>query len=395
MYGRRAISKLMDAISAPNLAWPFERRVSKWSSLPPPALYLLLATVVAAGLGIFTLAGTFVASNPKVCRLVEDDYGLKMQVLYICLGLVAMLAVSRMNYAFVLRYRYLTYSAAVVLLFVSHIPAYGHQGYLAIGRCYIDAAAIAVLSLIALTAGEADLSRLKRAIDGQTTYRNDRKQQVMFVITHVFVIVPFYRTLGPSACFALVFSTIAVLRAARVPKEQWKTVLLALTATLAVLMLVHSGTHGIERLQNWIGYQASGLENPSARNAFYSAKTISFNYGCLDLLKCSSDAPGAYAFASMAEQFGRLGAVIFLVPLVMVMACAVWIRITSKFTGGELLAVGLSTYLASQVLIHVCVNMGLLPVMGCSLPYFSYGPNMTFFTMLSTGILINVARQHA
>jgi cell division protein FtsW (lipid II flippase) len=58
---------------------------------------------------------------------------------------------------------------------------------------------------------------------------------------------------------------------------------------------------------------------------------------------------------------------------------------------GRLLAAGVATLLAIEVLIHTGMSVGLLPITGLSLPLVSHGGSGLLGHAVALGLLLNVA----
>lgn len=86
-----------------------------------------------------------------------------------------------------------------------------------------------------------------------------------------------------------------------------------------------------------------------------------------------------FAFSSLVEQFGFIGGIMVVVFFGFIMYFLVKRMIKFYFQHDEegrrkfLYILGLITYLLFQIVINVCMNMGLLPVAGIALPFISYG----------------------
>ena len=57
---------------------------------------------------------------------------------------------------------------------------------------------------------------------------------------------------------------------------------------------------------------------------------------------------------------------------------------------GRLLAVGIVTLLAAQVVINTGMTVGLMPITGLTLPLLSYGGSSLLMTSVALGLLISV-----
>jgi rod shape determining protein RodA len=94
-----------------------------------------------------------------------------------------------------------------------------------------------------------------------------------------------------------------------------------------------------------------------------------------------------FIFAVIGERFGFMGAafVVFLYALVFWRAIRVMRIATSYY--GVMIAGGIVAMLAFQAIINVCMNLGLMPVTGITLPLISYGGSSVLGTFLALGVL--------
>jgi cell division protein FtsW len=59
---------------------------------------------------------------------------------------------------------------------------------------------------------------------------------------------------------------------------------------------------------------------------------------------------------------------------------------------GFLLAVGVTNLIVVQAMLHIFVNLALIPTTGVTLPFMSYGRTSLLVCLGAVGILINIAR---
>jgi cell division protein FtsW len=104
------------------------------------------------------------------------------------------------------------------------------------------------------------------------------------------------------------------------------------------------------------------------------------------------EAHNDFIFAMIGEEWGLLG-VLLLVSLY-VSVVLVGFRIASRAPDlfGELLAIGFSSLIALQAILHMAVGLALVPATGLALPLVSYGRSNLVITLLSLGILISIAQ---
>lgn len=98
-----------------------------------------------------------------------------------------------------------------------------------------------------------------------------------------------------------------------------------------------------------------------------------------------------FVFASLAEEMGFFGAIILLVIYFVLIWRALKISSLATDKLAKILAAGIAVMLLSQVFINVGMNLGIMPVTGITLPLVSYGGSSVLATMISLGILQNIA----
>ena len=85
--------------------------------------------------------------------------------------------------------------------------------------------------------------------------------------------------------------------------------------------------------------------------------------------------------------------ILVLLLLFMLIYRSIQIAYTCNDNFGMLLATGIGTMFAFEVLVNVGMTIGIMPVTGIPLPFLSYGVSALTTNMLSIGILLNIARQ--
>lgn len=98
-------------------------------------------------------------------------------------------------------------------------------------------------------------------------------------------------------------------------------------------------------------------------------------------------------FAVTAEELGffRSTFLIILFLLFMLKGFAVAKKAQDAF--GKYLAAGISVWIGLQALINICSMIGLLPLTGVPLPFFSYGSSSMLVVLAAMGILMNISKQ--
>ena len=98
-----------------------------------------------------------------------------------------------------------------------------------------------------------------------------------------------------------------------------------------------------------------------------------------------------FAFSVWAEETGFLGCVLLLILYMVIILWALSIASDARDSYGALLAVGVAALVFWQASINVAMVIGMMPVVGLTLPLFSYGGTSYLTVMAALGLLWGVA----
>ena len=96
-------------------------------------------------------------------------------------------------------------------------------------------------------------------------------------------------------------------------------------------------------------------------------------------------------FAVIANRFGLAGAVVVLVLYGVWIAGALAVAASCRDPMGRLVAVGIAAIVAAQMMVNIGMNLGMLPIIGITLPFVSYGGSSLVTSWLMTGLIVNIA----
>jgi rod shape determining protein RodA len=100
-----------------------------------------------------------------------------------------------------------------------------------------------------------------------------------------------------------------------------------------------------------------------------------------------------FIFSVIGEEWGLFGGVLLVYCYSIIIYCGFKIARHNKDPFGQLVAVGIVTILAMQVVINIGMVMGLLPVVGITLPLISYGRTSFMVFALLLGFLLNLSKK--
>lgn len=97
-----------------------------------------------------------------------------------------------------------------------------------------------------------------------------------------------------------------------------------------------------------------------------------------------------FVFAAIAEEMGLIGVsvLLFLFSILIWRIFKIALESTTNFS--RLFASGFATLLISQIFIHIGTNVGILPIIGISLPLVSYGGSGLISNFIILGVLESI-----
>lgn len=99
-----------------------------------------------------------------------------------------------------------------------------------------------------------------------------------------------------------------------------------------------------------------------------------------------------FIFSIISEELGFLGVIIVSGLFLTIIYRGIKISLNSKDLFGKYLGFGMIFQLSFQAVLNLMVVVGLIPVTGVTLPFLSYGGSSLLITMISMGILLNISR---
>jgi rod shape determining protein RodA len=96
-------------------------------------------------------------------------------------------------------------------------------------------------------------------------------------------------------------------------------------------------------------------------------------------------------FSVICARFGMLGGLLVLGLYLMWIIGALGTAALCKDPFGRLVPVGLAGFIAAQVFVNVGMNIGLMPIIGVTLPFVSYGGTSMLTVWGMTGLICSIA----
>ncbi|MCH7771426.1 MAG: FtsW/RodA/SpoVE family cell cycle protein [Bacteroidetes bacterium] len=101
---------------------------------------------------------------------------------------------------------------------------------------------------------------------------------------------------------------------------------------------------------------------------------------------------GDSIFAIFAEEFGFIGSIFFITLLLIFLWRGFSIARHAPSSFAYLACVGIISWIGIQAFINIGAMVGLIPLTGIPLPFFSYGGSAMMAILMGMGIVLNISR---
>jgi cell division protein FtsW (lipid II flippase) len=100
-----------------------------------------------------------------------------------------------------------------------------------------------------------------------------------------------------------------------------------------------------------------------------------------------------FIFSTIAHQWGFLGCVFLIFLYSIILFCGLEIAAHNTDPFGRLLATGIVVMFSLEIVVNICMTLGLMPITGLTLPLVSYGGSSLLVSIAAIGLLHNVGRR--
>ncbi len=348
--------------------------------------YLVL-TLILMAVGLVML---FSASFPSAYNETGNAASyFTSQAIFAALGLVAMYFISRVPYAWYFKFSRLIYAIAVALLvgvFLFGLVGGGAKRWLNIGILSFQPSEIAKVALIISVA--AILTRSRRQIKSGRTF---------FACVGALGIIAVLLIIEPHFSATIIVCLLCfIMMAIGGVNWGWFAAIGAVGAAGIIALLLFGG-YTSDRLMAWrdpFAYASDeGYQIVQSLYSIGSGGWLGLGFGMSrQKYEYLPEEHNDYIFAIVCEELGFVGALLILVLFAMLILRGYWIAVHCRDRFSMLMATGLTTLFALQVLLNIAVVTNLLPSTGISMPFFSYGGTALVMQLAQTGIMLNISR---
>ena len=97
-------------------------------------------------------------------------------------------------------------------------------------------------------------------------------------------------------------------------------------------------------------------------------------------------------FPIIVDELGVFGGAIVIFLFIYMLYRLLFIAENAPDLYGCLMVTGIFSHIALQVVLNICVVLGILPTTGVTLPFISYGGTSVLFLMMEIAIALSVSR---
>ncbi|HDP69390.1 MAG TPA: putative lipid II flippase FtsW [Actinobacteria bacterium] len=321
----------------------------------------------------------------------DSYYYFKRQLLFILIGLAAMIFFAGIDYRFLRKFSLVGIGLSIIVLIMVFIPGLGHTAggasrWISMGDFSFQPSELAKFVVVLYV---ADILSKKR---GKITKFSDLLIPLALVVGPILALILFQPHLGAvliicSAVFFLIF-----LYGARLIHLLG----LGITGLILIFIFIYIEPYRLRRftafLNPWKDPRKTGFHIIQSLLAFGSGGLAGIGLGMsrqkfLYLPEAHTD----FILAIIGEEFGLAGTLLVVFLFMTLIVVGMIISLKSKDNFGKLLGCGMICLIATQALVNMGGVTGVLPTTGVPLPFLSYGGSSLLFNLCSVGVLLSIA----
>lgn len=100
-----------------------------------------------------------------------------------------------------------------------------------------------------------------------------------------------------------------------------------------------------------------------------------------------------FIFSAVVEELGVVGGIVLLLLLLAIVARCIYVGVKSENYLNRLICIGIAGMLLFQIAVNVGMCLGIMPVVGLTLPFISYGGSSIVATFFAVGLVSGI-RMH-
>lgn len=315
-----------------------------------------------------------------------------MQSAFFLMGIVLMIIVSKIPYTYYLKKSNTILFICLILLVLVLIPGIGtvrngSRSWFGIGGLGVQPSEFMKLALIIFTS--------------KYIYNNPKQMKtvtkgafpILLVTMFTFGLIMLQPDFGTGTI--LVLTIVAMLFISGVNFSFF--IKLGMIGILGAVILIIMAPYRMERivsfLNPWSDPLGTGFQAIQSLYAIGPGGLFGLGFGKSIQKHFYLPEPQTdFIFSIISEELGILGIITVAILFLIIILRSIKISIKAPDIFAKFLVFGIIFQLSFQTLLNLSVVVGLVPVTGVTLPFFSYGGSSLIITLISMGIILNISR---
>lgn len=345
---------------------------------------LLVAVLLVCFLGAINLNSIY-----SSYKEVASSYFFK-QIYWILIGLCCLFIVINLNYLSLVRYSYSFHG--LVLFVLAALLVYGQIKFGSVRWIYVGGFTFQP-SEIAKVSFILALAKFYSESISQKPYNLSDLLFPLFVLIITFIPIYSQPDLGTAGLVCLIFCSTTLFLNINKGFLLWSgAVLVALLPCFWFVIRDYQRQRILVFLNPDLDPLHTGYQVIQSKIAVGSGSLWGKGYkmGTQSQLRFLPEQHTDFVFSVWAEEWGLIGCVILLLLYFFILYRGLSIAYNAKTFSGSILALGITFLMFWQFLINIFMTIGLFPVVGVPLPFFSYGGSSMVVFMIAVGLLLNI-----
>lgn len=371
-----------------------KKKREKFSSFlnNPMDFTLLITIILLLGIGLVMLLS---ASSPSALADTGDSYYyFKRQLIFAILGVIAMFAISKIDYRFYQKFYIHSYVISIILLVAVLLVGReinGAQRWIYLTETFsFQPSEMVKFLIIVFYAGILVKNR-----DDLPKFKNGFLKHFFWVlpIIGLLLLQPHF-----SASVVILGIVVVMMLVAGCKFRHFLTAGSILIPIVIVLVVLEP--YRLQRvltfLDPWQDATGDGWQVIQSLYAIGSGGLFGVGLGDSTQKYLYIPEPhNDFIFSIIGEELGFLGCVLIILLFAVFIWRGILIAMKSPDMFGSLMAIGITALIAIQVIINIAVVTSSMPATGMPLPFFSYGGTALFIILCEMGVLLNISRASA
>lgn len=331
------------------------------------------------------------------CIWAEYKFGNKyhyfiMQLIFLIIGIILMVLVSKVDYKVYLKRSNKILFICIILLILVLIPGIGKvrngsRSWFGIGGLGIQPSEFMKLALIIFTS---------KYIHNNPKCMSSVKKgalPILLVTMLSFLLIMLQPDFGTGTILVITIISMLFISGIETSFFIKSMFVLIFFASILILAAPYRLKRVVSFLNPWSDPLGTGFQAIQSLYAIGPGGLFGLGFGNSIQKHFYLPEPQTdFIFSIISEELGILGIIsVAALFLFIIIRC---IKISAKAPDmfSKFISFGILFQLSFQALLNLSVVVGLIPVTGVTLPFFSYGGSSLLITMISMGIVLNISR---